>query len=201
MKQTLTLVATICAGLALTGFCSYPNHARITNGGKQLCAKHHIPLVTAHGFTYPEGQVVLLHYKPYKLFERIDRCTPNRIDDYQWIKRRDGMTKPTLVTYCPRCEAEFQEQWYGPIITPKDIVGTWRVPKTGYTVTYLSDGTMHAEHGSENYTGTWKIVFRGQILQLHKGDSFEYWHIVQKVAPNYLMVRGQEDPVKYIRVR
>jgi hypothetical protein len=75
------------------------------------------------------------------------------------------------------------------------------VPKTGYTVTYLPNGTAHGVHGTEKYTGTWKIVFRGQMLVMHKGDSFEYWHIVEKVAADYLIVRGQEEPVKFIRVR
>jgi hypothetical protein len=82
--------------------------AAITSAsGQRLCAKHHIPLVTAHGY---ESAVAFTHDNMDRPFYNIVGANcPNRIPDYQTIRRSELMRVPSIITYCPLCEKELED--------------------------------------------------------------------------------------------
>jgi hypothetical protein len=144
---------------------------------------------------------VLIHYTPYKEFKKIDACTPNRIDDMQSLERHDDITKPALVTYCPRCEAEFQERWYGPVITMGQLVGTWRHVKTGLITTIKSDGRCRGiGYDGKLWVGRWRIVRRGLIETRYTDASFKFYHVVTHIEPDFFLDRADEGADKFVRV-
>ena len=195
------VIASVCL-LVFASCCSYSSHARTSAGGQQLCAKHHLPLVTAHGFSYAGNRVVLIHYKPYKDFEKIDACTPNRIDDMQSLQRHEDITKPVLVTYCPRCEAEFQQRWNGPVITMAQLVGTWRHAKTGLLTTIEQGGRCHGVgYDGKLWVGQWRIVHRGVIATRYTNENFTFYHTITHIEPDFFLDRADEGTDKFVRVR
>src|SRR5947207_9460470 len=82
--------------------------AAITSAsGQRLCAKHHVPLVTAHGY---ESAVAFTHDNMDRPFYNIVGAScPNRIPDYQTIRRSKLMRVPSIITYCPLCEKELED--------------------------------------------------------------------------------------------
>ena len=68
----------------------------------QLCAMHHIALVTGTAFTVPDG--TLFHEHPD--FAKIRLCFPNLLEEGCVLKRSADFPQPIKVTYCPRCEEE-----------------------------------------------------------------------------------------------
>src|SRR6476469_8395453 len=105
-------IALIVSAILLSACQSWPRAARVhAAGGQELCAKHRIPLVTRSGFT--AERTLFVHYLTNDQFEKVDDQTPNRIADDQSLTRNENITKPAQITYCPKCEAEFEELWYG----------------------------------------------------------------------------------------
>jgi hypothetical protein len=54
-----------------------------------------------------------VHYRPNDQFEKVDDQTPNRVADFQSLTRTKNISKPAQVTFYPKCEAEFEEMWWG----------------------------------------------------------------------------------------
>ena len=83
--------------------------ASITSpSGQRLCAKHHVPLITAHGYEAPQG--TFTHDNMDRPFYNIvGASSPNRIPDYQTIRRSNLMRVPSVITYCPLCEKELED--------------------------------------------------------------------------------------------
>jgi hypothetical protein len=78
-----------------------------SSSGQRLCAKHHVPLVTAHGY---ESLVAFTHDNMDRPFYNIvGASSPNRIPDYQTIRRSKLMGAPSVITYCPLCEKELED--------------------------------------------------------------------------------------------
>jgi hypothetical protein len=78
-----------------------------SSSGQRLCAKHQVPLVTAHGYEAPQG--VFTHDNMDRPFYNIvGASSPNRIPDYQTIRRSKLMRVPSVITYCPLCEKELE---------------------------------------------------------------------------------------------
>jgi hypothetical protein len=76
--------------------------------GRRLCAKHHAPLITAHGYEPPQG--MFTHDNMDRPFYNIvGESSPNRIPDYQTLRRSKLQCVPTAVAYCPLCERELED--------------------------------------------------------------------------------------------
>lgn len=88
---------------------SWPEGAVVTSStGRRFCAKHHIPLDTAHGYEPPKS--VFTHDNMNRPFYNIvgESC-PNRIPDYQTIRRSKIQCVPSVITYCSMCEKELED--------------------------------------------------------------------------------------------
>jgi hypothetical protein len=76
--------------------------------GQRLCARHQIPLITVHGYEAPQG--VFTHDNMDRPFyNTIGENSPNRIPDYQTIRRSKLQCVPSVITYCPLCEKELED--------------------------------------------------------------------------------------------
>jgi hypothetical protein len=100
---------------ACSGCCTYwHDHPVITSRtGQKLCARHHIPLVTVHGYgtldyapgprdIYQNRVITLIH--TWGLQAQREKCNPNYIPRGQSLQRTKDQPVPILVTYCPKCE-------------------------------------------------------------------------------------------------
>jgi Carboxypeptidase regulatory-like domain len=79
----------------------------VSRGGVVLCAKHHIPLISAHGFgstdyAKRERTITLIH--TWGLQRRREECNPNHIPLDQSLHRSKDRPIPLVITYCPKCE-------------------------------------------------------------------------------------------------
>ena len=153
---------TLIASAALVCACqSWSNGARIRSGGQELCAKHRIPLVTRPGFA-AEG-VLLVHNRPNDQFEKVDDQTPNRISDTESLTRTKNISKPAQITYCPKCEAEFQELWWGHPVDPRALLGKWHAPN-GFNVLFAQDGSCSGvAYDGKPFTGRWRVLHHGLL--------------------------------------
>ena len=82
----------------------------VSSTGTRLCVKHRVPLVTVAGYATPPDYVDPMRHTDsdsYKLYFVMP--FPNRIPDTQSLKRTPGTTVPTHVTYCPKCQEEYDE--------------------------------------------------------------------------------------------
>jgi hypothetical protein len=73
--------------------------------GARLCAKHHVPLITAAGYAAPpsfDGDY--FNSRDYKMYRVAP--FPNRVPPLQSLKRTTLMTIPVKVTYCSQCQHE-----------------------------------------------------------------------------------------------
>ncbi len=103
--RALFLAVILLAGCETT----WREGASVTSAnGQRLCAKHHIPLVTAHGYEAPQG--VFTHDNMDRPFYNIvGESSPNRIPDYQTIRRSKLQCVPSIIRYCPLCEKELED--------------------------------------------------------------------------------------------
>ncbi|HWY51651.1 MAG TPA: hypothetical protein VNW72_09225 [Chthoniobacterales bacterium] len=77
--------------------------------GQRLCAKHHVPLITARGYEPPQG--VFTHDNMDRPFYNIvGESSPNRIPDYQTLRRSKLQCVPSVIAYCPLCEKELEDR-------------------------------------------------------------------------------------------
>ena len=75
-----------------------------TPSGQELCAKHHVPLVTAKVYGAAPG---LVAWEPVEPVRRIqDRYPCIRVDPTTPMP--PYFTKRTTETYCPECEREYE---------------------------------------------------------------------------------------------
>src|SRR5438128_10781643 len=107
---SIALAALVLAGCMNCEYLGW--HPVVTSAtGQKLCARHHIPLVTVHGYDRC-GATVLYHFHGQSLV--MDYCNPNHIDPHQSLVRTKTYCKPTLVSYCTQCEATWQKHWASP---------------------------------------------------------------------------------------
>jgi hypothetical protein len=194
-------IALIGTAALLVAFQSWPPGARIHSGGQELCAKHHIPLVTKSG--YEAERALLVHYRPGDQFEKIDAQTPNRIPDTQSLKREKNISKPAKITYCPKCEAEFEELWWGHPVSPVQLVGRWRAPN-GFSILFNLDGSCSGiAYDGKPFTGRWRILHHGLLRTDVKGDSEPMFFTILSINPQRLTIRaseiGEKNP-QWVRV-
>lgn len=79
-----------------------------SQSGHQLCAKHHVRLVTVRGYEVPDGTLV----DPLQAWFDIAACFPNHVPEYQSLTRdAREFPLPVKITYCPICERELQIRW------------------------------------------------------------------------------------------
>src|ERR1700730_7793039 len=76
--------------------------------GERLCVAHHIPLVTVRGFTAPPDYVPRCAQDP-NCKQYFILPFPNRIPDSQSLTRSPLCTIPSQLTYCPKCQHEYEE--------------------------------------------------------------------------------------------
>jgi hypothetical protein len=90
----------------------WPEGATITSlSGKKLCAKHRTPLVPLRVYEYLDkaGEITLTHDACHMYWGvALEHC-PNIIPEGVLEHPSGRMRKPTVVTYCPKCENEFLE--------------------------------------------------------------------------------------------
>jgi hypothetical protein len=88
--------------------CQYlSEHSTITGKtGQKLCARHHVPLITAHGYS----MATVLGWHPRYEARVVASCNPNYIDPTQSLTRKPRYTYPMDITYCPTCEV-IVAQW------------------------------------------------------------------------------------------
>ena len=67
--------------------CEYlAYHPVITSAtGQKLCARHHIPLVTVHGYQNEKAALTLYHWAGMN--RTVDYCNPNRVDPQQDLEQ------------------------------------------------------------------------------------------------------------------
>jgi hypothetical protein len=105
-----------------------PGHPIATDGsGHQICAQHHVPLVTARGYVMNVPRVPTID--PANDAEiRLEECNPNAISDYQSLRHNKLFSVQRKVTYCPQCESNVHqyrlEHWRG-YYRPEDSGGSW----------------------------------------------------------------------------
>ncbi len=181
----------LIASTALVCACqSWPNVARIRSDGQELCAKHRIPLVTRPGFA-AEG-ALLVHYRPNDQFEKVDDQTPNRIADTQSLTRTKNISKPSPVTYCPRCEAEFQELWWGHPVDPRALLGKWRAPN-GFTILLAANGKCSGiAYNGKPFAGNWRVLHQGLLRIRVRGDDEPMFFTILSLRQNSLTIRSDE---------
>jgi len=76
--------------------------------GQRLCAKHHIPLITARGYEPPVS--LFAHENDNRPFYNIvGQHSPNCIRDYQTLYRTKLQRMPAVITYCSSCEKELRD--------------------------------------------------------------------------------------------
>ena len=116
-----SLVLTACKNCDYLGW-----HPTITSpSGKKLCAAHHLPLVTQHGFRKDSYGIVLVHYHGKSYIA--DYCNPNHLAPTESLQRRHGYTTPALITYCTSCEEAFEKHWASPEREqPASKIEQWR---------------------------------------------------------------------------
>jgi len=71
-----------------------------------MCAKHHIPLVTRRGYTAASTYHWAYSEKDMPWWVAL---YPNRVPLRQSLKHTEVMALPLRVTYCPLCEAEYEQ--------------------------------------------------------------------------------------------
>jgi hypothetical protein len=181
----------LIASAALVCACqSWSNGARIRSGGQELCAKHRIPLVTRPGFT-AEG-VLLVHNRPNDQFEKVDDQTPNRISDTESLTRTKNISKPAQITYCPKCEAEFQELWWGHPVDPRALLGKWRAPN-GFDVLFAQDGSCSGvAYDGKPFTGRWRVLHHGLLRISVRGDDEPMFFTILSLRQSSLTIRSDE---------
>src|ERR1043166_692439 len=77
-----------------------------TTGGR-LCVKHHVALVAARGFSAPADYVPPCAQDP-NCKQYFMLPFPNRIPDSQSLTRTPLCHIPAHLTYCPKCQQEYQ---------------------------------------------------------------------------------------------
>jgi hypothetical protein len=186
----MTRFALICCAAVLCSCRSWPTAARIHSGGQELCAKHRIPLVTRPGFT-AESEL-LVHYRPNDQFEKVDDQTPNRIADTQSLTRTKNISKPSPVTYCPRCEAEFEELWWGHSVDPRALLGKWRAPN-GFTILFAADGKCSGiAYDGKLFAGKWRVLHHGLLRVSVSGDDEPMFFTILSLRQSTLTIRSDE---------
>jgi hypothetical protein len=79
----------------------------VTATGQRLCVAHHVPLVTVHGFQAPADYVSPCAQDP-NCKQYMILPVPNRIPDDQSLTRTPLCRIPAHITYCPKCQQEFE---------------------------------------------------------------------------------------------
>jgi hypothetical protein len=99
------LIGFLSAAL-LSGCASHAGHTKrtIDIAGQTSCTKHRIPLITVRGF---ESKPLMLVHDADPRSVPCDERSPNRIWDSQNLARDHLRPVRALITYCPRCAAEF----------------------------------------------------------------------------------------------
>jgi hypothetical protein len=72
--------------------------------GHRCCVKHRIPLISVRGF---EAKPLVFVHSAEPLTPICDQRAPNRIWDSQRLYRTQLHPVRGIVTYCPRCQAQF----------------------------------------------------------------------------------------------
>lgn len=103
MKRALVLLA--LGALAATAASQAGEVKRtVMVGGQRYCAKHRVPRITVRGF---EAKPLTLVHRDDPLSPQCDAHAPNRISDSQHLIESSVHTVRGMVTYCPRCEADY----------------------------------------------------------------------------------------------
>jgi hypothetical protein len=183
-------IALIASTALLCACQSWPTGARIHSDGQELCAKHRIALVTRPGYS-AEG-VLLVHYRPNDQFEKVDDQTPNRIADTQSLTRTKNISKPSPVTFCPRCEAEFEELWWGHPVDPRALLGKWRAP-SGFTILFAADGKCSGiAYDGKPFAGSWRILHHGLLRVSAGGEIDPMFFTILSLRQSSLTIRSDE---------
>jgi hypothetical protein len=113
----LRAVIGVFAAALLSG-CSTTGEVKrtVVVGGQVCCARHRIALITVRGF---EAKPLTLVHSADPRSSQCDERTPNRIWDSQHLIRTSLHPVRHIVTYCPRCEAEYT-----------DCLADWRLSDT-----------------------------------------------------------------------
>jgi hypothetical protein len=96
------LTAALVSGCVTTGEVKHT----VVIAGQVCCAKHRIPLITVRGF---EAKPLTLVHSADPSSPQCDERTPNRIWDRQHLVRTSLHPVRHVVTYCPRCDAEYTD--------------------------------------------------------------------------------------------
>jgi hypothetical protein len=72
--------------------------------GQRHCVKHHIPRITVRGF---EAKPLMLVHSAEARSPQCDEHAPNRIWDSRRLRKTKLHPIQGMVTYCPRCEADY----------------------------------------------------------------------------------------------
>jgi len=110
MRLACPFLLLLTLGVACTGHaCDEWRGAKTIRAanGQLLCAKHHVPLITARAYRAPKSSEVDMIYG-YIIAEP---CYPNHIPSRVSLRFAPRIfDRPTTIQYCPRCERELQKE-------------------------------------------------------------------------------------------
>jgi hypothetical protein len=157
-------------------------------GGQVSCAKHRIPLITVRGF---EAKPLTLVHSADPRSVPCDERAPNRIWDSQHLIRTNLHPVRHIVTYCPRCEAEYTECLAGYQLSEEDIQqisalvsGRADIRKPIIRLVAVDTGRALVDAGREEHVGD---IFDDVGVTKHKGR----WHISSSIDAHKIIATGQ----------
>jgi hypothetical protein len=156
--------------------------------GQLCCAKHRIPLITVRGF---EAKPLTLVHSADPRSAQCDERTPNRIWDSQHLIRTSLHPVRHVVTYCPRCEAEYTECLAGYHLSNADIeqIGTAvsrrkDVRKPIIRIVAVDRNRALVDAGHEEHVGD--IFDELGVTKRHDG-----WSVSSSVDPHRVIATGE----------
>jgi hypothetical protein len=157
-------------------------------GGQVSCAKHRISLITVRGF---EAEPLMLVHSADPRSVPCDERAPNRIWDSQHLIRTSLHPVRGIVTYCPRCEAEYTECLAGYRLSDSDVqhiralvLRRADVRETIIRIVAVDTGRALVDAGREEHVGD---VFDDVGVTKRQGR----WHIPSSIDAHKVIATGQ----------
>jgi hypothetical protein len=93
---------------------------------------------------------------------------------------------------CPRCEAEFQELWWGHPVDPRALLGKWRAPN-GFTILFAADGKCSGiAYDGKPFAGSWRVLHHGLLRVSVHGDDEPMFFTILSLRQSSLTIRSDE---------